>query len=43
VVPAHLETALVSRDTYSTGNAYLALTAQGSRLWDRGWQEFRAG
>ena len=43
VVPAHLETALVSRETYSTGNAYLALTAQGSRLWDRGWQEFRAG
>ena len=43
IVPPHLITALVSRETYATGNAYLALTAQGSRLWDRGWQEFRAG
>ena len=43
VVPAHLDSALVSRETYATGNAFLALTAQGSRLWDRGWQEFRAG
>ena len=43
VVPAHLETALVSRETYATGNAYLALTAQGARLWDRGWQELPGG
>ncbi len=43
VVPEHLDTALVTREAYTTGNAYLALTSRGERLWTRGWQDFRAG
>ena len=36
-------TALVTREAYANGNAYLTLTAEGQRLWDRGWAEFRTG
>jgi spermidine/putrescine transport system substrate-binding protein len=43
VIPANLANVLVTRDAYASGNAYLTLTVAGQRLWDRGWQEFRAG
>ncbi len=43
VIPANLQTALVSREAYANGNAYLTLTAAGERRWQRAWADFRAG
>ncbi len=43
VIPANLANVLVTREAYANGNAYLTLTVEGQRRWDRGWQEFRAG
>jgi spermidine/putrescine transport system substrate-binding protein len=43
VIPPNLANVLVTPEDYANANAYLALTAPGQRLWDRGWQEFRAG
>jgi spermidine/putrescine transport system substrate-binding protein len=43
VIPANLETALVSRESYANGNAYLTLTSAGERRWQRAWADFRAG
>ncbi len=43
LIPKGLATALVTREAYANGNAYLTLTPQGQRLWDRGWVKFRAG
>ena len=34
---------VVTREDYANGNAYLALTADGRRLWDRAWAAFRNG
>jgi spermidine/putrescine transport system substrate-binding protein len=42
-VPPTLGTALVTRDAYANGNAYLTLTAAGERVWDTTWQSFRSG
>ncbi len=43
VIPPNLANVLVTPEAYANANAYLALTVPGQRLWDRGWQEFRAG
>ncbi len=43
VIPPNLANILVTRSAYANGNAYLTLTPEGQRLWDRGWAEFRAG
>jgi spermidine/putrescine transport system substrate-binding protein len=43
VVPRTLSDALVSREAYANGNAYLTLTAAGEREWDRTWSAFRSG
>jgi spermidine/putrescine transport system substrate-binding protein len=42
-VPPSLTSALVTRDAYANGNAYLTLTAAGERLWETTWQSFRSG
>jgi len=42
-IPPNLANTLVTREAFANSNAYLALTVEGQRLWDRGWQEFRAG
>ncbi len=43
VLPASLRAAVVSREDYARGNAYLGLTAKGDQLWDTAWQSFRTG
>jgi spermidine/putrescine transport system substrate-binding protein len=43
VVPATLRNALVTREAYANGNAFLTLSAEGERLWDRTWAGFRSG
>jgi spermidine/putrescine transport system substrate-binding protein len=43
VIPPNLATALVTPEAFANANAYLGLTVDGQRLWDRGWQQFRAG
>ncbi|HMS62478.1 MAG TPA: spermidine/putrescine ABC transporter substrate-binding protein [Solirubrobacteraceae bacterium] len=43
IIPPNLANVLVTPETFANANAYLALTVEGQRLWDRGWQEFRAG
>ena len=43
LIPKNLDTALVTREAYANGNAYLTLTTEGQRRWDRGWVKFRAG
>jgi spermidine/putrescine transport system substrate-binding protein len=43
VIPANLSTALVTREAYANGNAYLTLTAEGERRWQTAWADFRAG
>lgn len=41
VLPANLRSAIVTREAYANGNAYLTLTPEGQRRWDRGWARFR--
>ena len=36
-------TAVVTREAYANGNAYLTLSAKGQQLWDRTWASFRNG
>ncbi|HVP02459.1 MAG TPA: spermidine/putrescine ABC transporter substrate-binding protein [Solirubrobacteraceae bacterium] len=43
LIPKGLQTALVTRDAYANGNAYLTLTTAGQRLWEDGWTRFQAG
>jgi spermidine/putrescine transport system substrate-binding protein len=43
IVPKGLSNALVSREAYATGNAFLTLSAEGQRLWDRAWSDVRGG
>jgi len=43
LIPKGLQTALVTREAYANGNAYLTLTTAGQRLWDDGWVRFQAG
>jgi spermidine/putrescine transport system substrate-binding protein len=43
VLPENLRNCIVTREDYANGNAYLALTADGRRLWDQNWDAFRNG
>jgi spermidine/putrescine transport system substrate-binding protein len=43
LIPKGLTTALVTREAYANGNAYLTLTPAGQRLWDDAWVRFQAG
>jgi spermidine/putrescine transport system substrate-binding protein len=43
IVPKELSTAVITREAYANGNAYLALTAKGDQTWDAAWQGFRNG
>ena len=43
ILPPTLRQAVVSREAYANGNAYLTLSAQGEQLWDRTWAQFRNG
>jgi spermidine/putrescine-binding protein len=43
IVPKSLSEAVITREAYANGNAYLGLTAQGDQLWDRAWADFRNG
>jgi spermidine/putrescine transport system substrate-binding protein len=42
VVPETLKEVIVTRDAYANGNAFLTLTAEGERRWDRTWANFRS-
>jgi spermidine/putrescine transport system substrate-binding protein len=41
IVPETLRQAVVTREAYANGNAYLTLSGTGQRLWDRSWASFR--
>ncbi|MDA0168278.1 spermidine/putrescine ABC transporter substrate-binding protein [Solirubrobacter taibaiensis] len=43
ILPENLRNCVVTRDDYASGNAYLALTADGRRRWDQAWGAFRNG
>jgi spermidine/putrescine transport system substrate-binding protein len=43
IVPPTLRRAVVTREAYANGNAYLTLSATGQQLWDRTWAAFRNG
>jgi spermidine/putrescine transport system substrate-binding protein len=43
IVPKSLSEAVVTREAYANGNAYLTLSASGLQLWDRSWASFRNG
>jgi spermidine/putrescine transport system substrate-binding protein len=43
IVPKTLDQAVVTREAYANGNAYLTLSAKGLQLWDRTWASFRNG
>jgi spermidine/putrescine transport system substrate-binding protein len=43
IVPKSLSQAVVTREAYANGNAYLTLSAKGLQLWDRTWASFRNG
>jgi spermidine/putrescine transport system substrate-binding protein len=43
LLPKGLSNCIVTREDYANGNAYLALTADGRRAWDRAWDAFRNG
>jgi spermidine/putrescine transport system substrate-binding protein len=43
ILPKTLSRAVVTREAYANGNAYLTLSAKGLQLWDRGWASFRNG
>jgi spermidine/putrescine-binding protein len=43
LLPRGLANCVVTREDYANGNAFLALTADGRRAWDRAWDAFRNG
>jgi spermidine/putrescine transport system substrate-binding protein len=43
ILPKSLNQAVVTREAYANGNAYLTLSAKGLQLWDRTWASFRNG
>jgi spermidine/putrescine transport system substrate-binding protein len=43
ILPKTLSQAVVTREAYANGNAYLTLSAKGLQLWDRTWASFRNG
>jgi spermidine/putrescine transport system substrate-binding protein len=43
IMPRSLSQAVVTREAYANGNAYLTLSAKGLQLWDHTWTSFRNG
>jgi spermidine/putrescine transport system substrate-binding protein len=43
ILPKTLSEAVVTREAYANGNAYLTLSAKGLQLWDHTWASFRNG
>jgi len=43
LVPKTLSQAVVTREAFANGNAYLTLSAKGLQLWDHTWTSFRNG
>jgi spermidine/putrescine transport system substrate-binding protein len=43
VLPPNLRNTVIDHEAYANGNAYLTLSAEGQRLWDRSWATFRNG
>jgi spermidine/putrescine transport system substrate-binding protein len=43
ILPKTLNQAVVTREAYANGNAYLTLSAKGLQLWDSTWASFRNG
>ena len=43
IIPRTLSQAVVTREAYANGNAYLTLSAKGQQLWDSNWAKFRNG
>jgi spermidine/putrescine transport system substrate-binding protein len=43
ILPKTLSQAVVTREAFANGNAYLTLSAKGLQLWDRTWASFRNG
>jgi spermidine/putrescine transport system substrate-binding protein len=43
ILPKTLSRAVVTREAFANGNAYLTLSAKGLQLWDRTWASFRNG
>ena len=43
IMPRSLSKAVVTREAYANGNAYLTLSAKGLQLWDHTWASFRNG
>jgi spermidine/putrescine transport system substrate-binding protein len=43
ILPQSLNQAVVTREAYANGNAYLTLSAKGLQLWDSTWASFRNG
>ena len=43
LVPKQLSTAIITRDAYANGNAYMGLTAKGDQLWTSSWASVRNG
>ncbi|HEY7619440.1 MAG TPA: spermidine/putrescine ABC transporter substrate-binding protein [Solirubrobacteraceae bacterium] len=43
ILPKSLNEAIVTREAYANGNAYLTLSAKGLQLWDKTWASFRNG
>ena len=43
ILPKTLSQAVVTREAFANGNAYLTLSAKGLQLWDRTWASFHNG
>jgi spermidine/putrescine transport system substrate-binding protein len=43
ILPKTLNQAVVTREAYANGNAYLTLSAKALQLWDSTWASFRNG
>ena len=43
IMPKSLSQAVVTREAYANGTAYLTLSAKGLQLWDHTWASFRNG
>jgi spermidine/putrescine transport system substrate-binding protein len=43
ILPKTLSQAVVTREAFANGNAYLTLSAKGLQLWDHTWASFRNG
>jgi hypothetical protein len=43
IIPKQLSNAVITRDAYANGNAYMGLTAKGDQLWTSSWASVRNG